>query len=122
MYSVNRSQYSHAKRQRLSETNALISLSNINAVKKGFLLEIKANSECNINKDTNTHSWIKYDLTQINKTVDLSGGFWSVGINACIISNSLNSWKSLSTTYSNFPSSSFIKIGVKDQKNNICNV
>ena len=77
----------YAKRQKLNETNALLMLSNNRATKNDFLLEIKGNSECNLNKDLNIPSWIKYDLTKIDKTIDLSGGgLWSIGINACVIS------------------------------------
>ena len=111
MFNDHKSQYSHYKRQRLSKNISFTPLSDINANRKDFLLEINGNSECNTNKDLNVPSWIKYDVTKTNKTLDLSGGTWSIGINACIISNSLNSWKNISN--SDLPSSSFIKIGVK---------
>ena len=62
-------------------------------LKNDFLLEINGNSECNLNKDLNTHAWIRYDLSQTNKQVDLSGEHWSVGVEGCIITNSLSSWK-----------------------------
>ena len=111
MFSDHNSQYSHHKRQRLSGNISFTPLSDINVNRKNFLLEINGNSECNTNKDLNVPSWIKYDVTKTNKALDLSGGTWSIGINACIISNSLNSWKSISN--SDLPSSSFIKIGIK---------
>ena len=112
MFSDHRNQYSHVKRQRLNNENiSLVPLSDIKALKKDFLLEINGNSKCNLNKDIKTPSWIKYDMTKTNKALDLSGGIWSIGINACIISNSFNSWKSILN--SELPSSSFIKIGIK---------
>ena len=111
MFSNHQSHHLYTKRRRLSESTNFGALSNNKSVKKDFLLEIKGNSDCNLNKDLNVPSWIKYDLTKINKAIDLSGGLWTVGINACIITNSLNSWKKISN--SNLPSSSFIKIGVK---------
>ena len=113
MFSDHRNQYHpHVKRQRLNNENiSLVPLSDIKTLKKDFLLEINGNSKCNLNKDIKTPSWIKYDMTKTNKAFDLSGGIWSIGINACIISNSFNSWKSI--LHSELPSSSFIKIGIK---------
>ena len=111
MFSDHRNQYSHAKRQRLNENISFVPLSDIKAIKKDFLLEINGNSECNLNKDIKVPSWIKYDMTKTNKALDLSGGIWSIGINACIISNSFNSWKCIPNSH--LPSSSFIKIGIK---------
>ena len=112
MFSDYRNQYPHVKRQRLNNENiSLVPLSDIKTLKKVFLLEINGNSKCNLNKDIKTPSWIKYDMTKTNKAFDLSGGIWSIGINACIISNSFNSWKSI--LHSELPSSSFIKIGIK---------
>ena len=106
--------YNHySKRQKLSEKNNFTSLSNVNSVKHDFLLEINGKSECNANKDSNIPSWIKYDVTKTNKQLDLSGGDWSVGINSCIISNSLTSWKNATNNITNLPSLSFIKIGLK---------
>ncbi len=68
----------HSKRQKLSEKNNFVSLSNVNSIKHDFLLKINGKSELNINKELNTPSWIKYDLTKSNKQVDLCAGTWTL--------------------------------------------
>ena len=113
MFKSSKSYHLLSKRQKLSEQNNFISLSNTYNHKKDFLLEIKANSEDNINKDSSLHSWIKYDLSKTNKSIDLSGAYWSFGISGCIINNSINSWKINTKDKTDLPSSSFIKIAVK---------
>ena len=105
-------QYSYPKRQRTG-TNSFVELSNVNNLKNDFLLQINGNSESNLNKDLNTHAWIKYDLSQTNKHLDLSGEHWSVGINGCIITNSLSSWKKPAKHQTDLQSLSFIKIALK---------
>ena len=108
----NSSHYPHPKRQRTGE-NSFAVLSNVNNLKNDFLLEINGNSECNLNKDLNTHAWIRYDLSQTNKQVDLSGEHWSVGVKGCIIANSLSSWKKPAVHQTDLQSLSFIKIALK---------
>ena len=106
------SQYSYTKRQRTGK-NSFVVLSNVNNLKNDFLLEINGNSKCNLNKDLNTHAWIRYDLSQSNKQVDLSGEHWSVGVKGCIITNSLSSWKKPTKHQTDLQSLSFVKIALK---------
>ena len=108
----NSSLHSHSKRQKTGENNFAI-LSNVNNLKNDFLLEINGNSECNLNKDLNTHAWIRYDLSQTNKQLDLSGEHWSVGVKGCIITNSLSSWKKPAKHQTELQSLSFMKIALK---------
>ena len=56
----------YSKRQKLSEKNNFTPLLNLDSTKTDFLLEINGNSENNINRDQNTPSWIKYDLSKTN--------------------------------------------------------
>ena len=102
-----------AKKQKFSDKNIFLSLSNTNNVKKDILLEINGNSDCNINRDLNTASWIKFDLAKNNKQADLSGENWLIGISGLAIKNSFNSWKIPTKSKTDLPSLSFVKIGIK---------
>ena len=104
------SYYLNPKRQKFSENSDYNLLSNVISTKNDFLMEINGNSESNLNRDM--PSWIKYDLIKTKKQIDLFG-HWSIGINACVIGNSINSWKNAQKSNTDFPSLSFIKIGVK---------
>lgn len=113
MFNQHRTYHSHSKKQKLSDKNNYLSLSNINSLKNDFLLEINGDKESNLHRNSSIVSWIKYDLTKCNKQLDLSGGDWSVGIEGLIIRNSLNSWKNVIESKTNLPSLAFIKIGIK---------
>ena len=114
MFCSHDNQYSHKKRQKLSANKNFLSLSSVNNLKKDFLLELNGNSEYNLNKESSIPSWVKYDLSKINKQFDLSGGNWVVGLEALVIKkNSFNSWKNAIQSKTNLTSLAFIKIGIK---------
>ena len=101
--------------------------SSIQSTKQNFTLEIKGDSKNILNPALS--SWIKYDLAQEKKEIDLLYGNWQVGLKSCIVTNSLISWpknkdtqafawnennSSLTRTRARtMPTSSFVKLAVK---------
>jgi hypothetical protein len=117
----------HISRKRHNHYDEIVTplMSNIQSKKKNFTLEIKSDPK-NI-LDSSLSSWIKYDLAQEKKEIDLLYGSWQVGLKSCIVSNSLISWSKNKNTHpivwneenSAFkptiamPTSSFVKLAVK---------
>ena len=99
-----------AKRQKLSEKPFTGLLSNVNSIKRNFVLEVNGNSQNNLN--ANTPSWIYYDLSKTNNQIDLFGS-WRVGMKTCVISNTLSSWQKRTENKTELPSLSFVKLAVK---------